>query len=252
MPIAHRTAPNPASFGTVVLTRTTGATTRVRQTTIAKVISAIQKNPGLTARDISMHTQATPDQINWILDCHPEGQKLARSGKIARPTRGPLPLWAQQIDPSIIPDPPNDKALIVAAQNGIAPLDSSITLPFARQEGDAAREKVARLVRFSGGSSPSRAKRANQIIEMSVSLLALTLQESVEQFQDLKEEAIALQEELVSTEGRADKAEDRASTMRELVETYRKHIQTLEQQAAMHSARAKLLEDQIKERPSEE
>lgn len=251
MPIAAQTASDPASLGTVVLTRTTGATTRVRQTTIAKVIVAIQKNPGLTARDISMHTQATPDQINWILDCHPEGQKLARSGKIARPTRGPLPLWAQQIDPSIIPDPPNEKALVVAAQHGIAPLDSSITLPFARQEGETAREKVARMVRWSGGSSPSRAKRANQIIELSVSLLALKLQESVEQFEDLKEEAVALTEELLSTEGRADKAEDRASTMRDLVETYRKQIETLEQQAAAHSARAKLLEDQIKDRSAE-
>ena len=228
----------------VSLTRSTGSTRQVRQSQITKVVEFVRANSGYAALDISQQTHVPVEAVNWILDCAPDANHLARAGMVARPTRGPLPLWAQQVPPELLA-PPNPNALMLAPSSGIAPLDPSITLPFARQEGETARAGIAELLRVSGGSSPTRAKRANKIVEMSISLICLKIQEKVEEFEDLKEEALSIQNRLKMSESRADIAEDHAANLDEVIEALNAQISNLEQQAAMQAAKAKMLQERL-------
>jgi hypothetical protein len=163
---------------------------------------------------------------------------------VARPTRGPLPLWAQQVPPELLA-PANPNALMLAPTGGIAPLDPSITLPFARQEGETARAGIAELMRFSGGSSPTRAKRAGKIIEESVSLICLKLQEQVDQFEDLKEETLNLESRLKITEARADRGETRAANLDGLVDALNAQISNLQLQAVLYSRKTEVLKERL-------
>jgi hypothetical protein len=228
----------------VPLTRSTGSTRQVRQSQITKVVEFVQKNRGHAALDISQHTQVPVEAVNWILDCDPDANNLVRAGMVARPTRGPLPLWAQQVPPELLA-PANSNVLMLAPTGGIAPLDPSITHAFARQEGETARAGIATLLRFSGGSSPTRAKRANRIMETSISLICLKLQELDDQFEDLKEEALSIQNCLKISESRADTAENRAAHLDELVESLDARISNLQLQAAAHAAKAEILQQRL-------
>ena len=228
----------------VPLTCSTGSTRQVRQSQITKVVEFVQANPGYAALDISQVTHVPVEAVNWILDCDPDANKLARDGMVARPTRGPLPLWAQQVPPERLA-PANPNALMLAPAGGIAPLDPSITLPFARQEGETARSHIAELMRFSGGSSPTRAKRADKIMETSISLICLKLQELDDQYEDLKEEALSIQNSLKINVARADNAESRAATLDELVKRLNAQISTLKHQEAAHAAIAEILTERL-------
>ncbi len=228
----------------VLLTRSTGSTRQVRQSQITKVVEFVQRNSGHAALDISQLTHVPVEAVNWILDCDPDANNLVRAGMVARPTRGPLPLWAQQVPPELLA-PANSNVLMLAPTGGIAPLDPSITHPFARQEGETARVGIAQLLRFSGGSSPTRAKRANKIMETSISLICLKLQELDDQFEDLKEEALSIQNCLKISETRADNAENRAANLDELVETLNAQISNLQYQAAAHAAKAEILKERL-------
>lgn len=228
----------------MTLTRSTGSTRQVRRSHVTKVVEFVQANPGYAALDISQQTHVPVEAVNWILDCDPDANSLARAGKIARPTRGPLPLWAQQVPPELLV-PANPNALMLSPATGIAPLDPSIRLPFARHEGETARAGIAELIRFSGGSSPTRAKRADKIVKASISLICLSLQEQVEQFEDLKEEALIIQNRLKVTEVRADRAENRATSLDELVEALNAQISNLQLQATLHSQMAEALKERL-------
>ena len=124
-------------------------------------------------------------------------------------------------------------------------MDPSITLPFARQEGETARAHIAELMRFSGGSSPTRAKRADKIMETSISLICLKLQELDDQYEDLKEEALSIQNSLKINVARADNAESRAATLDELVKRLNAQISTLKHQEAAHAAIAEILTERL-------
>ncbi len=228
----------------VPLTRSTGSTRQVRQSQVIKVVEFVRANPGYAALDISQQTHVPVEAVNWILDCDTNANSLARAGMVARPTRGPLPLWAQQVPPELL-TPANPNALMLAPGSGISPVDPSIVLPFACQEGETARAGIAELMRFSGGSSPTRAKRANKIMEMSISLICLKLQEQVDQFEDLKEETLSIESLLKINEARADNAEDRAANLDQLVETLGAQISNLQHQAAVHAAKAELLKERL-------
>jgi hypothetical protein len=228
----------------VSLERSTGGVKQVRQSQIDRVVAFIRENPGLTALDISTATHVPVENINWMLDCSAEAQKLAGAGMVARPARGPLPNWAQHVPGKVLPTPtPN--ALARVSAGGIAELDSTITLPFARQEGEVARSNIVKLMRFSGGSSPARAKRANEIVEMSVSLICLKLQEAVDHFEELKEEAISICTRLESAESRAETAESRAQDLDELVKNLNDQLESLQLQAAIHAAKADALKQRL-------
>jgi hypothetical protein len=228
----------------VPLTRSTGSTRQVRQSQIAKVVEFVQANPGYAALDISQLTHVPVEAVNWILDCDRGANNLARAGMVARPTRGPLPLWAQQVPPELLA-PANPNALMLAPTGGIAPLDPSIRLPFARQEGETARAGITELMRFSGGSSPTRAKRANKIVETSISLICLKLQELDDQYEDLKEEALSIHNCLKITATRADNAENRAATLDELIETLNAQISNLKHQEAARAVIAEILTERL-------
>ena len=72
-------------------TRSTGSTRQVRQSQITKVVEFVQANPGYAALDISQVTHVPVEAVNWILDCDPDANKLARDGMVARPTWGTTP-----------------------------------------------------------------------------------------------------------------------------------------------------------------